>query len=218
MGRRDPRLDDAHALYEASVFYGDDQALDKAAPLLDQVEADLALARGRLLHARYLRDRDQEDPAELPLFERAAELYRQVGDRQGEAEALFYIGIYHQVLHNDGVVSKPYLDIAEHLAEEVGDRLLLSYVVRHIGFVHQYEDGDLDRARQRQEQSLALRREVGHLPGAAAALLALAGIAGQAGDTAERERLLDEAERTATEAQAQGVLRWIAAERSGADD
>ena len=71
----DQRLTEAYTLYEASVFYGDDDAGDRAKPLLDAVEADLSLARGRLLHAEYLRQRRQEDPRELPSFQRAAELY-----------------------------------------------------------------------------------------------------------------------------------------------
>ncbi len=40
---------------------------------LDAVEADLALARGRVVHARFT-ERGHEDPHELSLFERAAEL------------------------------------------------------------------------------------------------------------------------------------------------
>jgi hypothetical protein len=36
-----------------------------------------------------------EDPAELPLFERALELYRALGDTRGGAEALFWIGCLH---------------------------------------------------------------------------------------------------------------------------
>ncbi|GHJ43801.1 hypothetical protein Cs7R123_11430 [Catellatospora sp. TT07R-123] len=210
-------MDDAHALYEASMFYGDEHAVDKALPLLDRVEADLALARGKILHAKFLRDRDQADPAELELFLRASELYHRFGDERGYAEAMFWIGTYYQVIEHDGRGSWPFLRHAESLAEAAEDRLLLSYIVRHLGFVHQYEDGDLDRARQRLEQSVALRREVGHQPGVAAGLLALAELSGQAGDAAERERLLDEAERTAAEAEAHGVLRWIAAARSGAD-
>ena len=38
------------------------------------------LARGRLLHARFL-DTGLEDAEELPLFERAAGLYQRIGRR-----------------------------------------------------------------------------------------------------------------------------------------
>jgi hypothetical protein len=209
----DQRLTEAYTLYEASVFYGDDDAGDRAKPLLDAVEADLSLARGRLLHAEYLRQRRQEEPRELPSFQRAAELYAELGDERGEAEALFWIATYHQAILHDGEASIPFLERAEELARRVGDKLLLSYIARHIGFVEQLVHGDLDAARRRQEESVALRREVGHLPGVAAGLLALAEVATARGDAAERERLLDEAESVASESGARGIQRWITAER-----
>ena len=88
------RIERARALYEQAVFSGDVSVLTDAERGLDAVEADAALARGRILHARFLNERARagsspvEDPAELPLFERAAELYRALGDARGEAEAL----------------------------------------------------------------------------------------------------------------------------------
>lgn len=181
--------------------------------MLDAVEADLSVARGRLLHAEYLKERRQEDPRELPSFERAAELYAELGDERGEAEALFWIATYHQAIHHDLEVSIPFLERAEDLARRIGDKLLLSYIARHIGFVDQLVHGDLDAARRRQEESVALRREVGHLPGVAAGLLALAEVAYARGDTAEHDRLLDEAESVAVDSGAKGIQRWIAAER-----
>jgi hypothetical protein len=212
----DERLTEAYRLYEASVFYGETDAGARATPLLDAVEADLNLARGRQLHAECLQKRSEEDPRELPSFERAAELYRELGDERGEAEALFWIATYHQALHQDVVTSIPFLERAEELALRTDDKLLLSYIARHIGFVEQYAHKDLNAARRRQEQSAALRREAGHLPGVAAALLAQAEVAKDQGDTAEYDRLLDEAEAVAKESGAAGVQRWIAAEREEA--
>lgn len=211
----DQRLDEAYELYQASVFYGDDDAVARAQPVLDSLEADLALARGRLIHARYLKEHGPEDPAELRSFERAAEIYRELGDERGEAEALFWIGTYNQVLHHDGEASIPFLQRAEELALRTGDKLLLSYIARHLGFVEQMVNSDLEAARKRQEQSVALRREVGHQPGVAAGLLALADIAEEQGDPAERARLLDEAEAIANDSGAKGILRWIAISRQG---
>lgn len=211
----DQRLDEAYALYEAAVFHGDDDAVSRAQSVLDSLEADLALARGRLIHARYLKQGGPEDPAELECFERAAGIYRELGDERGEAEALFWIGTYHQVLHHDGEASMPFLQRAEELVLRSDDKLLLSYIARHLGFVEQMVNSDLDAARRRQEQSVALRREVGHRPGVAAGLLALAEIAEEQGDAAERARLLDEAEAIANDSAAKGILRWIAISRRG---
>src|SRR5262249_46728563 len=91
----DERLDRAREQYERAVFGGDGGGLTAAAAELDELEADLALARGRILHARFLTDR-REDPQELVLFERAAELYQRMGNVRGEAEASFWVGCFHQ--------------------------------------------------------------------------------------------------------------------------
>lgn len=72
----------AGLLYERAVFGGDVSALASAERGLDAVEADLALALGRIVHARFLEERN-EDPDELPLFQRATQLYQQLGDVRG---------------------------------------------------------------------------------------------------------------------------------------
>ena len=57
------------------MFGGRCERLDRAARDLDGVEADVALSRGRLIHARYLRERAAgaaEPTEERALFERAA--------------------------------------------------------------------------------------------------------------------------------------------------
>jgi tetratricopeptide (TPR) repeat protein len=206
------RLALAKALYERAVFGGDPDALAEADELLDAVEADLSLARGRIHHARYLADR-QEVADEKELFERAAALYRQLGDLRGEAEALFWLGTFEQVVRGDNAAALAPFQRAYDLASEVEDKLTLSYVVRHLGFVDMAA-GDLAAARGRLEQSVALRREVGFLPGVAAGLLALAELAAQDGRTADAVDLLDEATAAARASGAEGTLRWIQAVRS----
>ncbi len=104
----DDRLRRAKVLYERAVFGGDASALSVAEAELDSVEADLALARGRVIHARFLGRQvadssatlpdGDEDPHELTLFERAAQLFETLGDVRGEGEALFWIGTFHQVV------------------------------------------------------------------------------------------------------------------------
>jgi len=94
----DDRLEQAQWLWGRAVFGGDADALAEADRQLSAVEADLAVARGRILHARFLdaTSRTGADPkdvtAELALFERAVELYQSLGDVRGEAEAQLWIG------------------------------------------------------------------------------------------------------------------------------
>jgi tetratricopeptide (TPR) repeat protein len=205
---RDERLERARELYERAVFAGEPEATELAEVELDGVEADLALARGRILHARFLADRRRDD-AEQRLFERAAEVYERLGDRRGEAEALFWVGTFHQVVAGDSAAAAPLFDRARALAQADGDRLTLSYVERHRGFLAQ-EGGRLKEARGLLEESVRLRRELEFLPGVAAGLLALAELELEAGDRDRATGLLEEARRVAVESDADGILRWIA--------
>lgn len=203
----------AKELYEQAVFGGDEEALTVAERELDAAEADLALARGRVLHARFLRDR-QEDPRELPLFEQAAELYHRLGDARGEAEALFWIGCYHQVVRDDDEAGLPFLERSYRLAVEIGDDLTRSYAVRHLGFAD-LAGGGTAAGRRRLEESVQLRRKIGFRPGVAAGLLSLAQVAAETGDRDGELALLDEAEATARDSGAHGILQWIERSRAG---
>lgn len=196
----------ARLLYEQAVFNGDDNALPAADLILDATEAGLALARGRIMHARFLAHQRQ-DAQELALFERAAALYHQLGDIRGEGESLFWVGTYHQVVRGDDEAAGPPLERAWSLAQSAGDKLTVSYVVRHLGFA-EMAAGRLDGARELLEESVRLRREIGFAPGVAAGVLALAELATRAGDRDRAMALLDEARAIAAEAGAQGILRW----------
>src|SRR4051812_37704499 len=126
-------IERARLLYERAVFGGDASALAEADRELDAVQAALALARGRIVHARFLATRE-EDPSEAALFERAAELYRALGDGRGEGEALFWTGTYLQVVREDFAASAEPLRRAYELAVAAGDDLTRSYAARHLGF------------------------------------------------------------------------------------
>lgn len=206
--------DRARQLYESATFDGDAQALETAERELDAVEADLALARGRIMHARLLAGAEADD-AELAQFERSAELYARAGNGRGEAEALFWAATFRQVARNDNDGAVPLLERARELAAAAGDTLTLSYVVRHLGFADEVA-GRLDQAREWFAQSLALRRELGFDRGVAAALLALAELARVGGDRGEADALLAEAEEIARRIGAGRVLHWIEQERAEA--
>lgn len=207
----DDRLLHAQRLYEQAVFGGDEGVLVDADAELDAVEADLALARGRVMHARFLSER-QPDVRELGLFERAVELYVGLGDIRGEAEARFWVGCYHQVVKDDVAAALPALERSAALAESAGDRMTRSYAVRHLGFA-ELAAGRPHTARELLEESLRLRRELDFQPGIAAALLALAEAAREAGDVEQARALIAEAADTGAACGAYGTLRWIEAFR-----
>lgn len=203
----DNRLDRAKMLYERAVFGGEAESLPAAERELDGVEADLALARGRILHARFLAERRKDD-RELALFERAAELYQQLGDVQGAGEALFWIGIVHQVVHGQTERAVPFFERSYALATRVGDSMTVAYAARHLGFAFA-EAGEVDAAREKLEESLRLRRELNFGPGIAAALLGLAELAHRTGDPPRARALVEEADSAAVANGADGIRRWI---------
>ncbi|KUL21141.1 tetratricopeptide repeat protein [Streptomyces regalis] len=211
----DTRIEQAQVLYERAVFGGDSSALAPAERGLDAVEADLALTRGKVVHARFLEER-VEDARELKLFERAVRLYEQLGDVRGEGEALFWVGTFHQVVRDDTEAALPAFTRALDLATRADDRLTMSYALRHLGFAD-HMAGRLDAARDRFEESTRLRRELGFLPGVAANLIGLAYVAAQQDRREEAAELLREAVESAEKAGAEGVLRWVAAAREELD-
>jgi hypothetical protein len=216
----DERIERSRQLYERSVFGGDASALAAADRELDSVEADLALARGRVIHARFLEQRSQdprqlsEDPRELPLFERAVYLYQALGDARGAAESQFWLGCFYQVVRGDDAAAGPVLQQSYRLAAQAGDKLTMSYALRHLGMA-EHAAGRLDAAREQLEESVRLRREVGFLPGVAANLVGLAYIAAGQGRRDETLALLAEAAGIAEASGAQGIWRSVEEARTG---
>jgi len=215
----DERIENAERCYERAVFEGDAGALAEADRDLDAVEADLALARGRIIHTRYLHQRDTapgqagEDPGELALFERAAALYRALGDVAGEAEAQFWIGCFYQVVRRDNDTAVPALDRSLDLAAQAGQKMTMSEALRHLG-IAAHAAGQLDLARERLEESTRLRRELGQPAGAAANLIGLAYIAAGQGRRDDARAILAEAGDLATASGARRILRSVAEARS----
>lgn len=194
------------------VFEGDSAVLPTADRALDAVEAALVLARGRVIHARFLDER-VEDPRELAFFERAAELYQAVSDVEGQARARFQIGIYHQVVRGDHTAAVAEFERARALAEQAGDGLTLSYVLRHLG-VAAHVAGDLDAARAHLEESTRLRRERGFIAGVAANLVGLAHVAQAQQRHDDATALLDEAETLAVSVQAHRIAGQVTRART----
>lgn len=210
----DDRIEQARTLYERAVFAGDADGLDDAERTLDTVEADASLARGRVLHARFLLDRERsasppaEDPAELPLFRHALELYRASGDVRGEAEALFWIGCLHQVIRRDDRSAVPDLERSRELAARVGDRATEAEALRHLG-IAAHNAGRLDEAREWLTESTRLRRECGAMPAVAANMVGLAYVTAAQDRPAEALTTLDEAHTIAEAHGARTVVRQV---------
>jgi tetratricopeptide (TPR) repeat protein len=210
----DGRLERSGRLYERSVMEGDASALTLADRELDHVEASLALARGRVIHGRFLAQREQdpqqacEDPQEMVLFERAAQLYQAGQDERGEAEALFWVGCCHQVVRRDNDAAVPVLRRSLELAARSGDTATMSEALRHLG-IADHAAGRLDSAREQLEESSRLRREAGQLAGVASNMVGLAYIAAAQDRRDDAAAILGEAASIAEATGAAGIMRHI---------
>jgi tetratricopeptide (TPR) repeat protein len=210
----DERVRRAEIRYARAVLTGAASQLAEADRELDAAEADLALARGQLMHARFLLHSDEdpaaahEDPHELPLFERAVLLYRELGDTGGEAAALFWVGCFHQVVRHDNATAVPVLEQSVKLASQAGNKATLAEALRHLG-IAAHRTGRLELAEQHLAESTQLRREIGLLPGAAANMVGLAYIAAARGRTDDALALLDEAGAIARASQADRIAQQV---------
>jgi tetratricopeptide (TPR) repeat protein len=219
----DGRVTQAGLVYERAVFTGDAGSLAEADRKLDAADADLAVARGRLMHMRFLLRRDQdpapaeEGPSELPLFERAVQLYRALGDIGGEAVALFWVGCFHQVIGHDNATAVPLLEQSLNLATQAGDKAVMAEALRHLG-IAAHHAGRLEAARQRLEESTRLRREIGLLPGAAANMIGLAYVAGAQERYDDVLTLRDEAGAIAETCHAHRILAHVNEARAELSD
>ncbi len=185
---------DAIASIRAIEAYRTDAAMLEAAQRhLQQLEADAALARGRLAHAQFLLDRTPRAP-EWPSLEQARALYHALGDVKGEAEALFWMGTFQQVIQHDLDAALPLYRHAQVLAEHHKDHLLLSCIARHLGF-DEILRGRPAAAAPWLEASVQLRRDIAFHEGVAAALVALAELRMELGDfSAARAHLVEATE------------------------
>ncbi|TDO52113.1 hypothetical protein EV651_118133 [Kribbella sp. VKM Ac-2571] len=199
-------------LYELAVFNGEYDGLPDADRALDAVEARLFVQRGRILHCRFLQS--QVEPVEeLAYFQRAADLFRIVGDERGEAEALFWIGCFHQVVRDDNPTAVPFLTQAADLSRKTGDPLTLSYALRHLGIAAHMAD-DYAKARDLLEESTALRRTLNFTAGVAANLVGLIYLAIAQNRPEDARTLATEATTLATTSGARKITEQIEAARS----
>jgi tetratricopeptide (TPR) repeat protein len=198
----------ADILNEQALFTGSAEARDEARRELLRAEARLAQEQGRVLHAKFLAERAQEDPRELELFERSLELAREAGDPRLEGWSRFWIGIVHQVVRDDNDGSLPHFEFAYEVAREHGDNLLQSYAVRHLGFAW-HSGGRRDEGLRALEESVELRRQEGFLPGVGAGLLTLAELAIEEDRPDDARRLLAEAKDAADRSGAAAFGRRI---------
>jgi hypothetical protein len=144
---------------------------DLTATVSDDVVATSTLSslRGMWLHYQAIgldpAERERLDvSAERSLFAAAVEaVAAQPGTEVARARALFGLGLVDQVLRGDVVAAAPFFAEARALLEHAGAQpsLLLSEVVRHVGFDQLVRAGDASAAVALLFESLGIREQLG---------------------------------------------------------
>jgi CHAT domain-containing protein/Tfp pilus assembly protein PilF len=125
-----------------------------AAVAAAQESADDVLARAREIYV-------EEGPGEaLPVYEQALVLYRQAGDRLGEAITIGYIGNCHK-RQGDYEQALAKLRVALTMKRELGDRLEEGKTLSHLGLVF-WEQADYPEAISHFEMAIAIGRQLEH--------------------------------------------------------
>jgi tetratricopeptide (TPR) repeat protein len=190
---------------------GLDQLAELAAVTSDaMLEAFVLSRRGLALHVEYLSDPEAgEPPEEMSLFESALEIRKRIGDQRGQAESLFHIGLVHQIVRHDADAALGLFRTSYDVAREVGDIVMMSYAIRHVGYIEQ-AGGNIPAAEAAFAESLHLRREAGWKPGVAAAELALASVLAEQGRSDEARNLARSAAHILTELDCDRFQRLVA--------
>jgi hypothetical protein len=132
---------------------------------------------------------------------------------RGEAEALFWVGVYHQVVRYDEGTAIPFLERSLELAGWAGDKLTMSYALRHLG-IAAHASGRLDEAQRRLEESVRMRCEIRFMAGVAANMVGLIYIAAAEGRRDDALALAAEAAEMAAASDAGAIARQVAEARA----
>ncbi|HTO74657.1 MAG TPA: protein kinase [Thermoanaerobaculia bacterium] len=178
----DPRIDLAEAAAAGSLsdFARQKAAAGRAATKAARVDGKRLLAQARQDEASAL-DSQGNYPAARAKYEEARDLYEQVGDRDGAADAVRGIG---SILVSQGDLSggRPLYRQALATFHNVGDRRGEAAALTDLINLDWLQAGDLDLVRRELEQLHALDTETGDRSGIAWALNGIATVAWDQGD------------------------------------
>ncbi len=155
-----------------------------------KIDADLAQYAGQIRYSEAFSNGDWRTPRGF--FVHALEGRKRAGDRRGEAESLFYLGLTYEQAGEKAPARERY-EASLAISEKLKDPSLQSFAHRHIGGLLE-EEGRLDAAYGHIARSVALRREARFLALLPFALIQQADFVAQhRGERAKAVALLDEA-------------------------
>jgi tetratricopeptide (TPR) repeat protein len=152
--------------------------------------ATLETAEGQLTYWNALEGTNEWGPP-TGHFDRALQLYGELGDDIGLGEAMFYRGLVYQ-MQNQNQPARKCFDQALQLTKKTGDERMQSFVVRHIGYLEETA-GEIDAARANFRESLELRQKNDMKVFVPFAMILLADFEGEQKHSAEAIRFAEQA-------------------------
>ncbi len=152
--------------------------------------ATLEMAEGRFTYFKAL-DKTKDWAPPTDHFDRAQEIYKELGDEIGLGEAMFYRGLVYQ-MQDQNRQARETFDQALELTKKTADERVQSFVVRHIGYLQQ-SAGEIDAARTNFQESLELRQRNHMKVFVPFAMIALAEFETEQKNSTEAVKLVEEA-------------------------
>jgi tetratricopeptide (TPR) repeat protein len=194
------RAELAHYAADRSTYFHKDEssvltAVTAARSVVDvtgdkRALATLEMAEGRFTYFKALdKTKDWAQPTDH--FDRAQEIYKELGDEIGLGEAMFYRGLVYQ-MQDQNRQARETFDQALELTKKTADERMQSFVVRHIGYLQQ-SAGEIDAARTNFRESLELRQRNNMKVFVPFAMIALAEFETEQKNSTEAVKLIEEA-------------------------
>jgi predicted ATPase len=165
----------------------------------------------KVLFGRGILAREQANYTEaLVCLKKSVTLYEEIGDLEGTAPALSFLGLVIQktTTQPSTLEAHAYAQRAVNLCRENGQQWGLGLSVAHLGMITQ-ENGDNEAARAMYQESIAIFREVGDRWGLALALACLGNIAYLEHDHLMARPLYEESVQLLRELGARGLICWL---------
>ncbi len=190
----------AHLASDRSTYFHKDDssviaALEEARSAMQasndkRALATLEMAEGRFTYWKALdKTKDWGPPTED--FDRALQIYKELGDEIGLGEAMFYRGLVYQ-MQEENQRARQIFEQALALTKKTGDERMQSFVMRHIGYLQQTA-GEVDAARANFQKSLELRKRNEIKVFVPFALIALADFEAEQKNSTEAINLIEQA-------------------------
>jgi len=136
--------------------------LDTAIAEAEAVGDQLVIARARTVEGELLANEARYEES-LQILEIALDLFRELGDRRGEAAALRRMGFTH-LLAGDHDIAEPLLLEALHAFQDIGSRKGVAWANQNLAWVA-FLRGESDVAEERLQKAVSMFEDIGDFGG-----------------------------------------------------